>query len=87
VSAYTLIWLSDAFDTLGEIWLANAEHRRAITAACDTVEQRLAKAPTKFASPLSEGLWVIEIRPLRVMFQISEADRRVEIVAVRLLDS
>jgi hypothetical protein len=53
---------------LGDIWLVNGEQRRAITAASDEIEKRLAKSPASYSKPVHEGLFAIRVHPLHVIF-------------------
>ncbi len=52
---YTVVWLRDAIDELGEIWLA-AHDRNAVTAASAEIDRELASHAMAKGKPLSEGL-------------------------------
>ncbi len=84
MTRYTVVWLRDAIDELGEIWMA-AEDRNAVTAASAEIDRELACDATSKGKPLSEGLRVYDAPPLRGVFSVSDPDRKVEVVRVRLL--
>jgi hypothetical protein len=84
VIRYTVVWLRDAIDDLGEIWLA-AQDRDAVTVASAKIDRDLASDATAKGKPLSEGLRVYDAPPLRAVFSVSDPDRKVEVARVRLL--
>lgn len=84
MSRYTVVWLRDASDDLGEIWLA-ARDRNAVTAACAEIDRELVIDAMTKGKPLSEGLRAYDAPPLRAVFSVSDPDRKVEVARVRLL--
>jgi hypothetical protein len=78
VSRYTVVWLQDAVDELGVIWLA-ATDRDAVTAASAEIDRALATDVATKGKPLSEGLRVFGAPPLRAVFSISKLDRKVAV--------
>jgi hypothetical protein len=84
VNRYTVVWLRDAIDELGEIWLASQD-RNSITVASAEIDRELASNATAKGKPLSEGLRVYDAPPLRAVFSVSDPDRKVEVTRVRLL--
>lgn len=78
---YTVVYLSSAEANLVAAWQV-AKDRSAITAAADEADRVLAGAPTDTASLLGEGLWRLELGPLRFYYSVREEDRIVEICAV-----
>ena len=84
MTRYTVIWLQDAVDELGEIWLASTD-RNAVTAASAEIDRELADDAETKGKPLSEGLRVYDAPPIRAVFSVSDPDRRVEVAGVRLL--
>jgi hypothetical protein len=84
VSRYTVVWLQDAIDELGEIWLA-ASDRNVIAAASAAIDRNLATDAAMKGTSLSEGLRVYDAPPLRAVFSVSDGDRKVEVARVRLL--
>ena len=84
MTRYTVVWLRDAIDDLGEIWLA-AQDRNAVTVASAEIDRELAGDAMAKGKPLSEGLRLYDAAPLRAVFSVSDPDRRVEVARVRLL--
>jgi plasmid stabilization system protein ParE len=78
---WTVVWLRDASNDLADIWTAAAD-RRAVTDAADRIEHLLSTQPDRVGTPLREGLMVLEVGPLRVIWTMSEADRKVEVARV-----
>jgi hypothetical protein len=84
VSRYTVVWLREAIDELGEIWLAAAD-RNAVTEASEEIDRILQDDAEKKGRILSEGLRVYDAPPLRAVFSVSDSDRQVEVARIRLL--
>ncbi|MDA1054989.1 MAG: hypothetical protein O3C40_31585 [Planctomycetota bacterium] len=84
MSRYTVVWLRDAINELGEIWLA-ATDRNAVTAASEEIDRSLATDAATKGKPLSEGLRIYDAAPLRAVFSVSDLDQRVEVARVRWL--
>ena len=84
MTRYTVVWLRDAIDELGEIWIA-AQDRNAVTAASAEIDRELATDASTKGKSLSEGLLPYDAPPLRAVFSVSDPDRKVEIARVRLL--
>lgn len=81
---YSVNWTRRARTHLAALWL-QALDRRAVTAAQAQVDRLLAFDPLGNGVPVSEGLYAIDVCPLRALFKISDADRRVTVVSVSLL--
>ncbi|MDV6033471.1 MAG: hypothetical protein F9B45_25960 [Phycisphaera sp. RhM] len=84
MTRYTVVWLRDAIDELGNIWLA-AQDRDAVTATSAEIDRELASDATAKGKSLSEGLRVYDAPPLRAVFSVSDPDRTVEVARVRTL--
>jgi hypothetical protein len=84
VTRYTVVWLRDATDELGSVWLS-AQDRNAVTAASAEIDRELANDATVKGKPLSEGLRVFDAPPLRAVYSVTEPDRKVEVARVRML--
>jgi mRNA-degrading endonuclease RelE of RelBE toxin-antitoxin system len=80
---YSVEWEPGAEDELAAIWVANVLRRRDVTAAADRIERALAVDPRRHGRPVAEGLFAIHVPPLRVTYEILDAERMVMIVAVR----
>jgi hypothetical protein len=81
--SYSVEWSDDARDQLAATWLQQVASQRAITVAQNRVDQMLGADPARFGAALSEGLFAVEQPPLRALYEISDADKHVEVVAVR----
>lgn len=81
---YSVDWDSDARAELANLWLRQAALRSAITAAQAMIDRLLASNPAGNAISVSEALYAIIERPLKVQYEISNADRSVTVVSVRL---
>jgi hypothetical protein len=75
-------WLHDARDELADLWL-NAADRKAVTQAAYDAERELAQSPTARAQFIAEGLWRLDVPPIRIYFSLREADHIVEVVSVK----
>lgn len=84
MSRYTVVWLQDAINELGKIWLA-ATDRNAITGASAEIDRVLETDAATKGKPLAEGLRVYDQPPLRAVFSVSDSDRKVEVARIRLL--
>jgi plasmid stabilization system protein ParE len=82
MSRYTVVWSKEASDQLTMIWL-DAEERPAVTAAANAIDAQLTNDPQTKGTDLSEGLRVLEVPPLHVLFAVTEPDRLVRVVLVR----
>lgn len=79
---YTVVWVQGALDDLAELWTSHVD-RTAIAAAADALDRILAEDAPDKGTELREGLRVLVVAPLRVIFDVREADRTVEILRVR----
>jgi hypothetical protein len=80
---YGVHWEEDSLDQLTDLWLqADPPTRRAITGAEAQIHHALTNNPHAAGQPLSEGLYVIQVGPLRVYYEIDDATRTVEVTTV-----
>jgi mRNA-degrading endonuclease RelE of RelBE toxin-antitoxin system len=79
--SYDVDWDSSARHTLAAIWI-KAVNRQAVTTAQALIDRLLAADPIKNSKPLSEGLYAIDVHPLRVVFEIDESRKSVIVVSV-----
>ncbi|HLN31606.1 MAG TPA: hypothetical protein VK395_27945 [Gemmataceae bacterium] len=80
---YTVTWLEGAQNSLAQIWM-DAQVRREVASAADSIDRELAKDPANKGTALSEGLRSLCVPPLHVLFSVSEPDRVVEVASVRI---
>ena len=81
---FTVDWLPNALAGLAAIWMI-APDRAAVTAAADTIDRLLAANPFVHGVPVSEGLYVIEVPPLRALFEVDATAGVVTVVSVNRL--
>ena len=80
---YRVDWILDTRNSLAAIWL-HAPNRNAVTKAQARIDRLLSTDPIGNGQPVSEGLYSIEVHPLRAIFEVDEATRTVEIVGISL---
>jgi hypothetical protein len=81
---YAVDWTDDALSALAAAWMLSP-NRPAVTAADAQLDRLLAADPHGNGRPLSEGLYVIDVPPLRVGFEIDDDQALVTVVSVGLL--
>lgn len=86
MSRYQVFWPDDALNELAQIWL-NHPQRDAVTVAASSADEMLADAPARVGEELREGLCLLRVEPLQILYAISQLDRRVEILAVKAIRS
>jgi plasmid stabilization system protein ParE len=80
--SYTVDWTPEARSQLAAIWVQHVPHRQAITAAQARIDRLLAANPLRIGKPLAEGLYAIDVPPLRAIYEVSDADQLVTVVSV-----
>lgn len=81
---YGVKWSRSTRLSLASIWLV-APNRNAVTKAQARIDHLLSVDPVSHSQPVSEGLFAIEVHPLRVIFELNEVTRTVEIVGISQL--
>jgi hypothetical protein len=81
---YFVTWAPDALNALAAIWI-RAPDRRAVTAAQARIDHLLASDPLANGTHVSEGLYAINVPPLRAQFEIPDGGQLVRVVSVREL--
>ena len=79
---YTVIWKPSAKQHLADIWLS-AEDRAAIASAADRIDRLLASDPLDVGESRSGNDRILIDVPLAVVFEVSELDRRVDVLTIR----
>ena len=82
--SYSVAWTNDALFSLAAIWL-RAWDRQAVTSAQVAIDRALGENPLGNGRHVSEGLYAIDVPPLRAQFEISDSARIVTVVSVREL--
>jgi hypothetical protein len=82
---YTVAWARSARDQLAAIWI-EAPDRSAVTAAANEVDAVLTNDASTKGVELHEGLRVLFVSPLRVIFAVDDEDLLVEVLRVTKLE-
>jgi plasmid stabilization system protein ParE len=85
VNRFTVTWTQNALDQLAELWIGTTD-REALTRAGNRIDEELAVDPHDKGAGLHEGLRSLERPPLRVIYEVVQGDRVVEISAVRRIN-
>ncbi len=84
MSAFTVTWDDDARDELGRLWLDNPLIRREISAAGDEIDRLLAVWPRRLGVEAAPDSRQYVEPPLEVLFKVSDVDRLVRELYVKL---
>ncbi len=77
---YSVNWHPEAERRLTEIWLSSA-HRQSVTQAANQIDRDLADDPVSRGEDFY-GDFILACAPLGVVYTVSQADRRVQVVRV-----
>ena len=78
---YAVVWTLSAREELAEVWMASPD-RAAVTQTVTTIDRELSMDAGTAGNELSEGLRVLVIVPLRVLFSVRESERIVDVEKV-----
>jgi hypothetical protein len=78
---YTVLWLPDAEQELAALWLA-APDRKVVTQAANEIDQRLRRNAPNEGESRPDGLRILLVAPLGVLFGVEESRRIVQVVQV-----
>jgi hypothetical protein len=82
---YTVLWRKNVEDELARLW-CDSPRRQDITAAADHIDAELSIDAHQKGTPLPGGK-CITVAPLIAYFRVDDADRKVLVEAVVLLES
>ncbi|MGE3809309.1 MAG: hypothetical protein AB7K24_31985 [Gemmataceae bacterium] len=82
---FTVIWRPSATNELADIWV-KATDRRQITETTFAIDQELSVDPESKGEQFDEHRRILIDLPLAVMFTVSEQDRMVAVLQVRLIE-
>ena len=82
MSRYRVQYLQQAADDLALVW-HDAQDRGVVTRASYEAEQELSSDPLRFAEHLSEGLYRLEVPPLRLYFTVRDEDHTIEVCNIK----
>jgi hypothetical protein len=74
-------WSTEAENNLAEIWL-EAVNRDEVTEASDAMNRTLQHIPEKHLKSLSEGLYFLDITPLRAYVEIDFTQHVIYVAAI-----
>ncbi len=78
---FTVVYAPEAERRLIELWLDSAA-RRAVTAAADVIDEILASNPMEVGESRPEGMRILFMEPLAVIFRVQGEDRKVIVTEV-----
>ena len=81
---YTVVWNQDVQDELGQLWI-DSGNKKGIAQAADRIDWELMNSPADKGEPFGDRFHIIEV-PLQIIYQVSEDDRLVTVLQVRLLE-
>lgn len=81
MTPFDVDWLPVAEDELARIWL-RAHDRQAVSAAQARADHLLARDPVGNGRHVAEGLYAIDVPPLRLTYTIDSTTRKVEVTWV-----
>ena len=76
-------WNENARNGLASAWISSSD-RNAITKAEAKIDRLLSLDPFSHGEPLAEGLFAINVPPLRVTHEVSEDEQKVYVVALAI---
>jgi hypothetical protein len=79
---YQVIWDDDVYSEVAATWLY-ARDRVAVIDAIREIDQILMRDPKGSGTQLSEGLLWIDRAPVRAIYSVVEAQRRVKVHRIR----
>ena len=83
MTRFTVIWSQAAQDRLAQFWIA-ATDRAAVSAAANAIDRELAEDPGEKGVEVAPAIFELTVLPLRVLYEVSEADRQVKVAGVKL---
>ncbi|MEX0724927.1 MAG: hypothetical protein WD065_01575 [Planctomycetaceae bacterium] len=82
MTKYTVVWLRDAEDELGRIWM-DAANRRAVASAANLIDDELRTDPDLVGAHVKGTFRTLEYSPLEIIFDVRTEDRLVRVLWVR----
>ena len=82
MKSHTVVWVNSAEDELFLLWLA-ASDRNQITRAVHEIDQALRRHGSDGGVEMSEGLFAIEVPPLRALFEVIPGDAMIRVLKLK----
>jgi hypothetical protein len=83
---YTVLWKQEAEDELAKIWCDHSD-RQSVSNAADEFDNDLKNDAHKKGFLFSQHVRSVTKSPLNIYFEIDEADRKVAVIGVQLIDA
>jgi hypothetical protein len=83
MNEFAVTWNPIAENQLADLWV-DASNRSAVTKAQAAIDRFLAADPLLYGKHLSEGLFTIQVAPLKAFFIVDQQKKLVEVERVRL---
>lgn len=80
---YTVVWDPEAEDELARLWMQSFVQRD-ITSAANAIDIALRDDPLGKGIILDHRKYELYLYPLRVLFKVTESDRLVQVLTIRL---
>jgi hypothetical protein len=77
-------WDDDANDGLAAAWTSTSD-RMAVTTASAKIDRLLAADPLGHGTHVAEGLYALEVDPLRVYYEVDEPNHVVGVVSAGII--
>jgi hypothetical protein len=84
MTPFLVDWTDDALEMLADIW-TQAANRPAVNTASDQIDAFLARDPIGHGKAVREGLYKLTVPPLMAYYSVDQAQKSVEVSAVRYL--
>jgi hypothetical protein len=82
MSIRTVVWVASAEEELANLWLASSD-RSDVSQAADGIDTALRHHGADVGIELSEGLFAIELAPLRVLFEVLVPDAVIRVLKAK----
>ena len=81
---YTVVWKPTAKTRLADVWMS-AENRASVAVAANAIDRVLAASPNQVGESREGNTRILIEPPLAVVYDVSDDDRLVSVLSVRLL--
>jgi hypothetical protein len=78
---FQVLWSPNALEELAAVWM-ELEDRQSVTDASDQIDERLKQNPQDVGESRTGSLRITFDNPLGLIFNVSDADRRVTVLSV-----
>ena len=82
--SYTVTWKLQVKERLAEIWM-HTPSRRLVTLAANRIDELLRTSPLSQGESRTGTERILIVSPLAIVYEVSDDDRRVDVLAIRQL--